>query len=63
MFVEFNTINDNKADVFRYLLDKEGELYFTDSKYIDYPNLKESMECIYDVLEYLYMVTDEYLSN
>lgn len=63
MFVEFNRFNDNKADVFRYLLDKDGELYFTDSKYIDYPNLKENMRYIYDVLDYIFFITDEYLSS
>lgn len=63
MFLEFNMINDNKADVFRYLLDKDGELYFTNSKYIDYPNLKENIGYIYSVLDYIYFVTDEYLSS
>ncbi|MCH4888945.1 hypothetical protein EZV73_15230 [Acidaminobacter sp. JC074] len=63
LFNEFNQINDQKADVFRYLLDKNGELYFTDNKFIDYPNLKETMDYIYKALDYIYTVVDEYLSS
>ncbi len=63
MFVEFNRLKDNKADVFRYLLMTDGELYFTESKFIDYPNLKENMNYIYDVLDFLYHITEEYLSS
>lgn len=34
MFVEFNIFKDNKADGVRYLLVKDGELYFTNNKYM-----------------------------
>lgn len=63
MFLEFNNLNDKNADVFRYMLKRGGELYFTDNKFIDYPNLKESMDYIYNVLDYLHTITDEYLSS
>ena len=42
MLSEFNFINDNKADVFRYLIDKKGDLHFTESRFVDYDNLKEA---------------------
>lgn len=63
MLAEFSRINDEKADVFRYLIDKKGELYFTDSKFVDYDNLKTAMDFLYDYLEFLYFVTDDYLSS
>lgn len=59
---EFNEI-DNKADVFRYLQSKDGQLYFTSSKYIDYPNLKETMHYIYETLDYIFNIADDYLSS
>lgn len=62
MLAEFNKINDDKADVFRYLLDKKGELYFTESKFIDYDNLKEKINYIYEVLDYIYEAVDDYLT-
>lgn len=62
MLEEFNAVNDKKADVFRYLLDKNGQLYFTKSKFIDYDNLKEAMNYIYEFLDLIYCQVDDYLS-
>ncbi|MTI47655.1 MAG: hypothetical protein FH761_07420 [Firmicutes bacterium] len=53
---------DSKSDVFRYLIDNNGELYFTDSKFIDYKHMKKRMNDILEYLEYLYIIIDEYLS-
>ncbi len=62
MLKEINGI-DEQSDVFRYLLDKNGELYFKDWEYIDYPNLKESMNYLYEVLDFIHTIVDEYLSS
>lgn len=63
LLTEFNNLKDTNADVFRYLIDKKGELYFTESKFVDYDNLKETMEYIYEFLDFLYFITDDYLSS
>jgi hypothetical protein len=63
MLNEFNKYRDNKADVFRYLVDKNGESYIKDHQYLDYTNLKGNITHIYEVLDYIYFVTDEYLSG
>ena len=62
MLKEINDI-DLQADTFRYLMDKDAELYFKDSKFIDYPNLKESMNYLYEVFDYMNFIVDEYLSS
>lgn len=54
---------DNKADVWRYLLSKEGELYFTDSQFVDYTIIQERIDNLYEILDYIYFVTDQYLSS
>lgn len=63
LLAEFNNLKDTNADVFRYLIDKKGELYFAESKFVDYDNLKETMEYIYGFLDFLYFITDDYLSS
>lgn len=55
------TSDDSKADVYRYLINKEGKLYFTKSKTIDYLNLKEALNYIYDYLDYIYDMVSDYL--
>lgn len=62
MIEEINNI-DKKADAFRYLMDNKGDLYFISSKFIDYPNLKENMNYLYDVLDFINHIVDEYLSS
>jgi hypothetical protein len=54
---------DNKADVWRYLMNKDGQLYFTNSKFVDYPNLKTVIGELYDVFDYIYHIVSEYLSG
>lgn len=63
MFLEFDKLGDKNADVFRYLMNKEGVLYFTKSEYVDYDNLKMSMNYLYDILDMLYNAIDEYYED
>lgn len=58
-----NNKSDNKADVWRYLMNIEGELYFTNSKFIDYKNLKLVIGEIFDKLDFFYFIVSEYLSG
>lgn len=54
---------DKESDVWRYLVDKKGNLYITKSTYIDYHKLKASMDELYSIFDFLYGVIDEYLSS
>lgn len=54
---------DNKADVWRYLMNKDGDLYFTDSKFVDYMNLKTVIGELYDIFDFVYHIVSEYLSG
>jgi hypothetical protein len=54
---------DNKADIWRYLMNKEGQLYFTDSKFVDYRNLKVVFGELYEVFDFIYFIVSEYLSG
>lgn len=54
---------DNKADVWRYLMNKECDLYFTDSKFVDYLNIKVVIGDLYNIFDFLYHITSEYLSG
>lgn len=53
---------DIKGDVWRYLIDKGGNLYFTEWEYIDYRNLKNTLTWLYDELDGLYCYIDDMLS-
>lgn len=54
---------DQNADVWRYLISTDDELYFSCSHSIDYSVLKESIDYIYEVLEFIYHIVNEYLSS
>lgn len=54
---------DQNADVWRYLINTDNDLYFTHWHYIDYLALKESISFLYEVLDFIYHITDEYLSS
>lgn len=54
---------DNKADIWRYLMNKKGQLYFTDSKFVDYQNLKAVIGELYEVFDFIYYIASEYLSG
>jgi hypothetical protein len=54
---------DQNADVWRYLISTDNELYFKSGHSIDYPSLKEGVSYLYEVLDFLYHITDEYLSS
>lgn len=55
--------SDKHADVWRYLISTNGDLYFTGNHLVDYNILKEKFNFIYDILDYIYFVADEYLSS
>ncbi|MDU1412687.1 MAG: hypothetical protein E6929_07725 [Clostridium sp.] len=54
---------DSKADVWRYLINKKGSIYFTEWEFIDYVNLKESVNYLYDFLDGVYYYVDDVLSS
>lgn len=54
---------DQNADVWRYLISTDNDLYFTSGHSIDYLALKESISFLYDVFEFIYHIVDEYLSS
>lgn len=54
---------DKNADVWRYLISTDNQLYFTCSHSIDYLALKESINYIYEVFDFIYHIVDEYLSS
>ena len=62
VFIEIQKF-DVKADVFRYMVDRNGNTYFDNNQYIIYTDLKTLMNEIYQVLDFIYEVMDEYLSN
>lgn len=53
---------DTQADIWRYLISPDGELYFSKGHWIHYPTLKVAINELYEMLDYLYMVVDEFLS-
>jgi len=54
---------DNKGDIWRYLMNKNGQLYFTDSEFVDYQNLKVVIGELYEVFNFIYDIASEYLSG
>ena len=56
---------DQKAEVWRYLMDssKEENLYFSCDHYIDYIELKKGVDYIYGVLDFIYSIVDDYFSE
>lgn len=54
---------DQHAEVWRYLMTADCELFFTCSHSIDYVVLKEGFNFLYDVLDYIYEMTDKCLSS
>lgn len=53
---------DRRGDVWRYLIDKNGEEYFKTQQKIDYINLKENVNKLYEDLDYIYYLVDRKLS-
>lgn len=54
---------DQNAEVWRYLISTDNDLYFTSSHSIDYLALKESISFLYEVFDFIYHIIDEYLSS
>lgn len=62
LFAEWQNIDKN-SDVWRYLIDRNGQLYFTEGDSIDYQNLQDVANYVYQTLDYIYLVVSEYLSS
>lgn len=54
---------DQNAEVWRYLISTDEDLFFTRGHSIDYLVLKDGINYIYEVLDYIYHIVDEYLSS
>lgn len=55
--------DDPISDRYRYLMNTKNILYNTQSSFIDYSKLKDFYTDIYEKLDFVYFVTDEYLSS
>lgn len=54
---------DQNAEVWRYLISTDENLFFTKGHSIDYLVLKEGINQIYEMLDFIYHITNEYLSS
>lgn len=54
---------DQNAEVWRYLIRMDDSLYFTCGHSIDYVVLKNGINHIYEILDFVYHIVDEYLSS
>ena len=54
---------DQNAEVWRYLISTDENLFFFRGHSIDYLVLKKGIDYIYEVLDYIYYIVDEYLSS
>ena len=54
---------DRESDVWRYLLDKDGSLYFEKTRIIEYPEIRKNFHEILNILDYIYDAVDDYLSG
>lgn len=54
---------DQNAEVWRYLISTDENLFFSKGHSIDYLVLKDGISYIYEVLDYIYHIVDEYLSS
>lgn len=52
---------DQNVEVWRYLISTDDELFCTCAYSIDYTVLKECIDHIYTILEYIYDIVDGYL--
>ncbi|MDD2487492.1 MAG: hypothetical protein PHS92_03915 [Candidatus Gracilibacteria bacterium] len=50
---------DEKGDVFKYLTDKNYKPYFEEFEYINYPQIKESIDKIYNFFSYIVYIPIE----
>ena len=55
--------NDKNSDVWRYLINRKGDLYFNGQKYINYCDIKTRFNKVYDYFDYIYDCCCEYLSD
>lgn len=53
---------DANADVWRYLISPDGNLYFNQGHWIHYPTLKSAINELYEMLDDIYIKLDNFLS-
>ncbi|WP_291649919.1 hypothetical protein [Clostridium sp.] len=53
--------DDTHCEIWRYLISKEGRLYFSEWDFIDYRNLKNTLNWLYEELEGIYYYLDDML--
>lgn len=58
-----NSQLDQNADVWRYLISTDNQLYFKCSHSVDYINLRKTMDYMYSILDYIYDRVSDYLSS
>lgn len=54
---------DQNAQVWRYLMRVDDSLFFSKWHFIDYMVLKNSINYMYEVFDFIYHIIDEYLSS
>ncbi|MFR6081034.1 MAG: hypothetical protein ACLUIF_04285 [Roseburia sp.] len=54
---------DQNAEVWRYLISTDDELFFCSSHSVDYLVLQDSFNYLYETFDYIYHIVDEYLSS
>lgn len=62
-FIDVINEDDPQSDRYRYLLNKGGKLYSKSSDFIDYNKLSDFYSDVYEKLDFIYFVTDQYLSS
>ena len=53
--------DDAHCEIWRYLINKKGRLYFSEWDYIDYNNLKNTLTWLYEELDGIYCYLDDLL--
>jgi len=53
--------DDTHCEIWRYLINKKGRLYFSEWDFIDYRNLKNTLNWLYEELEGIYYYLDDML--
>jgi len=54
---------DQNAEVWRYLISNDNNLFFSIAHNIDYLELKDSINYLYDFFDFVYDILDNYLSS
>ena len=54
---------DSKGDVWRYLMNTKGNLYYTKWKFIDYISLKKNINYLYNQLDGMYLMINAQINS